>query len=254
MSNISDRVAIVTGASSGIGKATAIALARAGCKVVLAARRVERLETLKKQIVNDGGKALVVECDIAKRDDVKKLINATLDTFGTIDILINNAGVMPVSPIELDRYQDWDNMVDINIKGLLYGIGLSLPTMIEKGRGHIINVSSVAGRNVFPGNTVYCATKHAVHVISDGLRAELAQHDPPRKGIRVTTIAPGVVDTELPDSTTNEDKKEEIKSYYDSVKDPLTSEDIANSILYAVQSPPHVNVNEILIRPIAQTR
>ncbi|MGI9013163.1 MAG: SDR family oxidoreductase [Phycisphaerales bacterium] len=253
---LKDKIAIVTGASSGIGEATARTLAAHGAKVALAARRLDRLQSLEREINDAGsGSAIAVETDVRNRDHLKRFIEQMREAFGDhVDILINNAGVMPVSPIEAGRTDDWDRMIDVNIKGALYAIDAVLPGMIERSHGHIVNVSSVAGRNIFPGNVVYCATKHALHVISEGLRAELAQADPPRAGIRITTISPGIVDTELPDSTTDEERREQIRQYYQSVETPLTSEDIARSILFALQSPPHVNVNEILLRPLAQAR
>lgn len=251
---LADQVAIVTGASSGIGEATAIALAARGAKVVLCARREGRLKALKERIEAAGGTAMDLYCDVRDRHRVQAVVDAAVMTWGRVDVLINNAGVMPVSPIASRRFDDWDRMIDINIKGALYAIGAVLPVMQRQHRGHIVNISSVAGRNVFPGNAVYCATKHALHVISEGLRAELAQATPPEHGIRVTIIAPGVVLTELPESTTDESLRDSIRSWYTSMPGALTSEDIARTILFAVESPAHVNVNEILVRPAAQAR
>jgi NADP-dependent 3-hydroxy acid dehydrogenase YdfG len=255
MSTLSDKVAIITGASSGIGQAAAVELARQNAKIVLAARRSDRLEALTKQIVEAGGHALPVVCDVAQRSQVKAVIDRTVETFGRIDILINNAGVMPLAPMAKCRMDDWDYQIDINIKGLLYGIGYALPHMLEQKSGHIINVSSVAGRIIFPGAAVYCGTKHAVHAITDGLRSELAERSrEDGSQIRVTVIAPGVVTTELADSILDEETREGAKAYYGSMPGPLTSEDIAASILYALTAPPHVDVSEILIRPTAQVR
>ena len=255
MSVLADTVAIITGASSGIGEAAALALAGRGSRVILAARRAVRLADLEKRIVKEGGHALAQHCDVAVRSDVQAVINRAVDTFGRIDVLINNAGIMANAPLSLCRVGDWDAMIDINIKGLLYGIGCALPIMLRQKSGHIINVSSVAGRKVFPGGVVYCATKHAVHAISEGLRYELAE----RSGedgntIRVTTIAPGVVDTELPDSIREETTRAGFKGYVQSLRDPLTSQDIANAILFALESPVHVGINEVLVRPTAQIR
>jgi len=246
MSVLSDSVAIVTGASSGIGHATAIELARHNVRVVCGARRSDRLNDLTKRIVAEGGHALAVECDVSKRADVDRMVKAAIDTFGRVDSIINNAGVMPLSPIERCRVEDWDTMIDINIKGVLYGVAAVLPKMLEQGHGHIVNVSSVAGRRVFPMGTVYCGTKHAVHAISEGLRAELAE-----KNIRVSIIAPGLVTTELQAGIPSEELRERIHERMENIE-PLTSEDIARSIVYAMQAPPHVSVNEILIRPTRQ--
>jgi NADP-dependent 3-hydroxy acid dehydrogenase YdfG len=255
MSVLADKVAIITGASSGIGQATAIALAERNCKVVLAARREDRLAQIKQQVVSAGGHALAVPCNVAERDQVQQMVQRAIDTFGRIDILINNAGVMPLAPMAKCRMDDWDYQIDINIKGLLYCTGYALPAMLEQKSGHIVNVSSVAGRVVFPGAAVYCGTKHAVHAISDGLRSEMAERSrEDGNQIRVTIIAPGVVTTELPDSILDEETREGAKKYYGAIPGPLTSEDIAASILYAVQAPPHVDVSEILIRPTAQVR
>ncbi|MCA9297095.1 MAG: SDR family oxidoreductase [Phycisphaerales bacterium] len=249
------RTIIITGASSGIGEATAIRFAQDGAQVVLAARRTDRLADLQRRIEAAGGAALAVTCDVAQRDDVEALARTTIDRFGRIDVLINNAGIMPLAPMVKGRYSDWDDCIDINIKGVLYGIAAVLPTMRAQKTGHIINVSSVAGRKTFPGATVYCATKHAVHTISEGLREELATlgYDDGNR-IRVTTIAPGVVTTELPASIRDDETREGASAYYARIPGPLQSEDIAEAIAYAVNAPDHVGVNEILIRPTAQMR
>jgi len=254
MPDLANHVAIVTGASSGIGEATAVSLADAGATVVAAARREERLNGLVKRIEESGGRAVAHRCDVTDREQVQQVADAATSQFGRIDILINNAGVMPVSAIAERRYDDWDRMLDVNVKGALYAIGAVLPTMLEQRSGHIVNVSSVAGRHIFPGNVVYCATKHALHVISEGLRSELASADPPQKKIRVTTIAPGIVITELPESSTTEAGRSQIREYYQSLEHPLLSEDIARAIRFAVESPEHVNVNEIVVRPTEQVR
>lgn len=246
MGVLSDKVAIVTGASSGIGEATAVELGRHNVKVVVAARRSERLKELVGRIKEAGGYALACECDVTDRSQVERMVQAARDTFGGVDTIINNAGVMPLSMMEECRVEDWDSMIDVNIKGLLYGVGAVLPEMVKRGSGHIINISSIAGRRVFPAGAVYCGTKHAVHAISEGLRAELAE-----KNIRVTIIAPGIVDTELQDHIPNDDVQKNIRERT-AAMDPLTSDDIAKAILYAMQAPSHVCVNEILIRPTRQ--
>jgi NADP-dependent 3-hydroxy acid dehydrogenase YdfG len=254
MHDLSNKAALVTGASSGIGEATAVALAERGVRIALAARREDRLGELVSLIEREGGRAIAIRCDVSDRVQVQRAVEKAAGVFGAIDILINNAGVMPVSPIAAGRFADWDRMIDVNIRGVLHGIGAVLPMMLERRTGHIVNVSSVAGRFVFPGNAVYCGTKHMVHAISEGLRSELAQMDPPQTGIRVTVIAPGVVHTELPDSTTDEAARVKVREYYDTMEGALQSEDIAAAILYALQAPRHVNVNELLLRPTAQVR
>lgn len=243
---MSDSVAIITGASSGIGEATARALASKGYAVALAARRVERLEALKGEIEAAGGKAIAVATDVAKRSDVEALAKATLDAYGRIDVLVNNAGLMPLSFMKNLHVDEWDRMIDVNIKGVLYGIAAVLPTMMAQQGGHIINVSSVAGRRLFPSGAVYCGTKFAVTAISEGLRAELA----PSMGIRCTVIEPGVVRTELTSTITDED----VKPFSEAIQKmtALESEDIANAIVYAATQPQHVNVSEILVLPTQQ--
>lgn len=254
MTGINGKVVVITGASSGIGEAAATALAADGAKVVLGARRQDRLDALVGQITDAGGQAVAVACDVADRAQVKALIDAATEHFGRIDVLINNAGIMPLAPIAACRMDDWDDCIDVNIKGLLYGIGYVLPIMQQQKTGQIINVSSVAGRKLFPGAAVYCGTKHAVHAISEGLRNELAvQGEKDGSRIRVTVIAPGAVLTELHHSIRDEKTREASTEFYENLPGVLTSEDIAASIVYAVGAPEHVNVNEILIRPTSQT-
>jgi len=245
MSILSNKVAIVTGASSGIGEAIAIELAKRHVSVVCAARRIDRLDKLTSKIKEAGGHALSVECDVTDREQVSKLTDVTLQTFKKIDILINNAGVMPLSYLAKGRVEEWEQMVNVNINGVLYGIWAVLPHMLETGGGHIVNISSIAGRKVVPGGAVYCGTKHFVHALSEGLRMELTE-----KNIRVTTIAPGYVETELQDAIKDEDVLERF-SAYDNIK-PLSSDDIAASTIHALEAPDHVSINEILIRPTMQ--
>ncbi len=255
MSMLSDKVAIVTGASSGIGEATALELARRNAKVVLAARRTDRVEALARKVVDRQGHALPVTCDVTDRGQVEAMVATTLETFGRIDVLINNAGTMPLSPMAKCRFEDWDRTIDVNLKGALYAIGGVLPSMLETGAGHIVNVSSVAGRRVFPSAAVYCGTKFALHAISDALRMELAERAATDGNtIRVTIIAPGVVDTELRDSIADEETRKAVEPYYKSIREELHSEDIAAAILAALEAPPHVGINEILIRPASQVR
>ena len=245
--SLKDKVAIITGASSGIGEATARRLAESGARVVLAARRVERLEALAADIERRDGAALVAPTDVTDERSVQRLARTALDAFGRIDILINNAGIMPLSPISKLKVEEWDRMIDVNIKGVLYCIAATLPTMLEQGSGHIINLSSVAGRRSFPSGTVYSATKFAVRAISQGLRLELS----PIEGIRVTDIEPGVVATELTHHITDKETADRFQEMW-AEKTPLESIDIAETILFVLSRPDHVNVNEILVRPTDQ--
>ena len=244
---LKDKVAIVTGASSGIGEATAQRLAASGARVVLAARRVERLETLAARIGDHDGTALVVPTDVTDFHSALRLGRTAADTFGRIDILVNNAGIMPLSPITKLQVDEWDRMIDVNIKGVLHCIAAVLPTMLDQGSGHIINVSSVAGRRPFPSGTIYSATKFAVRAISQGLRLELS----PTEKIRVTDIEPGVVATELMDHITDHETADRFKTNW-SDKRSLDPSDIAETILFVASQPDHVNVNEILVRPTDQ--
>ena len=252
MKNVSDmikgQVAVVTGASSGIGYATALALAKAGAKVVAGARRKERLEGLQKEIEKAGGECIAVSCDVTKRSDCENLIGAAIKKWNKIDILVNNAGLMPLSFVKNLKIDEWDRMVDVNIKGVLYCTAAVIPHLLGQKSGHIVNISSIAGRVVFPAGSVYCATKYAVRAFSEGLRQELST----RNNIRVTTIEPGVVATELTNTITDKSLEGFVKSAKE--MQALKAEDIANSIIFALESPPHMNVNEITIRPTTQER
>jgi NADP-dependent 3-hydroxy acid dehydrogenase YdfG len=245
---IKDKVVIITGASSGIGYATALKLSKAGAKIAIGARRVEKLEELAKQITDNGGEVFYQKLDVTKREECENFAKAVLQKWNSIDILVNNAGLMPLSFFKSLKFDEWDRMVDVNIKGVLYTTGAVITHMKEKKSGHIVNLSSVAGRIVFPAGSVYCATKHAVAAFSEGLRQEFSV----RSNIRVTSIEPGVVATELNDTITDES----LKGFVENTKkmEALQADDIANAILYAVDSPNHVNVNEILIRPTTQER
>jgi len=245
---IKDKVAIITGASSGIGYATALALSKAGAKVAIGARRTDRLEELAKKISADGGEVFYQKLDVTQRSDCENFAKAVLDKWGSIDILVNNAGLMPLSLFKSLKVDEWDRMIDVNIKGVLYCTASVILHMKEKKSGHIVNLSSVAGRTVFPTGTVYCATKFAIAAFSEGLRQEFSA----RSNIRVTSIEPGVVSTELTDTITDES----LKGFVENAKkmEALQAKDIANAILYAVESPSHVNVNEVLIRPTTQER
>lgn len=245
--DLSQATAIVTGASSGIGHATAKLLAADGARVVLAARREERLATLSDEIEAAGGEALAVATDVTKPADWEALVARTTEAFGAPDILVNNAGLMPLSTIDKLKTDEWERMVDVNLKGVLHGVAAVLPSMTERRGGHIVNVSSVAGRRLFPGGAVYCATKFAVRAFSEGLRSELG----PKYGIRVTSIEPGAVSTELADTITDEDLLARIGKMFESLT-PLESRDIAEAIRYAVAQPDSVNVEELLVMPTSQ--
>lgn len=245
---IKDKVAIVTGASSGIGYATALALSKAGAKVALGARRTDRLEKLKEEITKNGGEAFFKKLDVTKKSECDSFVDATIKNFGAVDILVNNAGLVTLGFLKNLKVDEWDQMIDVNIKGVLYCTTSVIPHMMEKKSGHIVNMSSVAGRIVFPSGSVYCATKHAVTAFSEGLRLELS----PRSNIRVTCIEPGTVATEAGKTITDES----LQSVIENIKktNPLNAEDIANAILFAVEAPNNVNVNEMLIRPTTQEK
>jgi NADP-dependent 3-hydroxy acid dehydrogenase YdfG len=245
---LKNKVAIITGASSGIGYAASLTLSKAGIRVAVGARRTERLQELEKQIIKNNGEILVQKTDVTRKSDCDLLVNTIVEKWGKVDILINNAGLMPLSYFKNGKVEEWEQMIDVNIKGVLYCTSAVVPYMLEKKSGHIINISSVAGRIVFVGGSVYCATKHAISALSEGLRKELS----PTYNIRVTCIEPGAVETELLESITDES----MTAFIEATKnmETLRSDDIANAILYAVQAPEHVNVNEILIRPTAQER
>jgi NADP-dependent 3-hydroxy acid dehydrogenase YdfG len=207
--NIEGKVVVITGASSGLGEATARLLSAEGASVVLGARRVERIQYLASELTGSGGKALAVATDVTDSDQVKKLVEAAVQTYGRIDVMLNNAGLMPHSPLERLKVEDWDRMIDVIIKGVLYGIAAALPYMKEQKTGHIINISSVAGHKVGPGGAVYSATKTAVRVLSEGLRHEVKPYN-----IRTTVISPGAVATELPASATEPDVAENLHKFY----------------------------------------
>lgn len=245
---LTGKVAIVTGASSGIGEAAAIALAAAGAKVAIAARRADRLDTLAQRIQAAGGEALAIVADVADESQVQTMVQQTQERWGQVDILINNAGVMLLGNIDGANTEDWRRMININVLGLMYATHAVLPLMKAQGSGHIVNISSVAGRVANAGTGVYNASKWAVNAFSESLRKEVYTNH-----IRVTIIEPGLVDTELPTHVTDPAAKERTAAFYGSLKN-LASEDIANAILYAVLQPHHVNVNEILIRPTEQER
>ena len=243
MENIKDKVIVITGASSGIGAAAARKLAGLGAKVVLAARREDQLKAIAAET---GDNAIYVTTDVSKRTDLDNLIQLAINKFGHVDVLWNNAGIMPISFFEEGLVDEWDRMIDINIKGVLYGINAILPHMLQRGQGHILATSSVGGIKTSPGIGVYSGTKFAVKAIMETLREEVAQT------IKVTTIFPGATQSELGHDITSP----KIKALYGNLKNmPKMNEDaIADAVIYAISQPGNVSVNELVIRPVGQTR
>jgi NADP-dependent 3-hydroxy acid dehydrogenase YdfG len=241
--SIEGKVIAITGASSGIGEATAALLAERGAKVVIGARRMDRLEKLKSAITTNGGAVRARAVDVAKRADVQSFIDFAKAEFGRVDVLVNNAGVMPLSPMAELKTDEWDRMIDVNIRGVLNGIAAVLPGMKAQGSGQIINVASVGAHVVVPTGAVYCATKYAVWAISDGLRQE-------NPDLRVTTISPGVVATELGNDISDPGTKSFLTELR---KAALTPDAIARAIAYAVEQPDDVAVNEVIVRPTGGT-
>jgi len=243
--NIEDKVVVITGASSGIGEATAIMLAERGAKVVLGARGVNRLEALARRIEATGGEVTYAQTDVRRREDLTSLVKLALDRYDQLDVLISNAGIMPVSPLDDLRVEDWENMIDINIKGVLYGIAAALPAFRKQGFGHFVNTASTAGHKTVPNQSVYSATKFAVRAISEGLRMEAGEK------LRVTIISPGFVNTNFAEGVTNPEVKTQLENARD--KFALPPEAIARAIVFAIEQPSDVDVNEIIVRPTAQT-
>jgi clavulanate-9-aldehyde reducatase len=243
------KVAAVTGASSGIGAATAVALAAEGCAVALGARREERCQELAKRIESDGGRAIAMRADVADESSARAFVEGANEQLGGLDILVNNAGVMLLGPVEGADTEEWRQMVDVNVLGLLYCTHAALPIMREGGGGHVVNLSSVAGRSANAGSAVYNLTKFGVGAFSEALRQEVLYSN-----IRVTIVEPGFVETELQAHNKNPVVQEAIEKNREQIGQVLKAEDIARSILYAVSEPDYVAVNEVLIRPAKQVR
>lgn len=243
MDGIAGKVVALTGASSGIGEATARLLASQGAKVVLGARRTDRLDTVAGAIRAAGGEAEAVALDVTDRAQVEAFVARARERFGRVDVLVNNAGLMPLSPLDQCKVEEWDRMIDVNIKGVLYGIATVLPLFREQGSGHVINVSSVAGHRVGPNTAVYSATKYAVRAISEGLRQEAGDR------LRVTIVSPGAVESELAETISDPEIRQRMVDYR---KIAIPAEAVARAISYAMAQPADVDVNEILIRPTAQ--
>ena len=243
--NIENKVVVITGASSGMGEATARGLAAQGAKVVLGARRIDRLEALVKEIEAAGGSAIAVATDVTKLADVQNLVDTAKKTFGRVDVIFNNAGLMPLSPLESLRIDEWEQMIDVNMKGTLYGIAAALPYMKEQKSGQVINVSSVYGHKTVGTGAVYCATKHAVRSLSEGFRQEVKDYN-----IRVTVISPGAVKTELTSHITEPGLAEDVTKVVGDIGVPAST--MANMVAFAISQPEDVDVNEILFRPTIQ--
>jgi len=241
---IQGKVVVITGASSGLGEATARHLASLGAQVVLGARRLERMEAIVKDIKAAGGQAVAHAIDVTRREDLVALVETAVEAFGRVDVMINNAGLMAISPISERRIDEWDRMIDINIKGVLYGVAAALPLFEAQGVGHFINISSVAGIKVFsPGGSVYSGTKYAVRAISEGLRHEVGGK------IRTTTIEPGAVDSELKLGSGHAPSAKAVSDFY---QQAIPASSVARAIAYAIEQPADVDINEIVLRPTAQ--
>lgn len=243
--NIAGKTIAITGASSGMGAAAARHLAAKGANVVLGARRADRINALAAEITDAGGKATSVATDVTRQHDLRRLVDTAVEIYGRIDVLINNAGIMPLSPLERLRVDEWDQMIDVNLKGVLYGIAAALPHMKAQKSGHIINLASVAGHKLFGGSAVYSATKFAVRAVSEGLRQEMAPYN-----IRTTIISPGAVKTELLEHISEKDVQKANQDYVRQVGVPADT--FARMVAFAISEPEDVAINEILFRPAAQ--
>jgi NADP-dependent 3-hydroxy acid dehydrogenase YdfG len=237
---IEGKVVAITGASSGIGEATAQLLAERGAKLVLGARRADRLEALAARL----GDAAFLPIDVRRREDLAAFVAVAVERFGRLDVLVNNAGIGPISPLDALRVEDWENMIDINLKGVLYGIAAALPVFREQGSGHFVNTSSTAAHRIVPNMAVYAATKTAVNVVSEGLRQEAGPD------LRVTVITPGFVGTEFAQSITDPEIRAQIDERGSGMAIP--PEALARAIAFAIEQPPEVDVGEIIVRPTAQ--
>lgn len=241
---IAGKVVFITGGSSGLGEATARYLAERGAKLVIAARRMDKLAKIGAEITAAGGRVLPLELDVTKAKAVKEAVTTAVEHYGRLDVVVNNAGLMAIAPMKQARIAEWDKMIDVNIKGMLYGVAAALPIFEKQKSGHFINISSIAGIKVFaPGGTVYSGTKYAVRAISDGLRQEVGAH------IRVTTLEPGAVDSELKYGSKDKASREFVLDFYQAA---IPAETVARAIAYAMEQPANVDINEIALRPTAQ--
>lgn len=244
MSGIKDKVIVITGASCGIGEAVALLLVERGAKIVLGARGADRLEALVARIVKKGGEAVYVSTDVKRREDLSSLVTLACERYGKLDVFISNAGIMPISPLDDLRVEDWEAMIDINMKGVLYGIAAALPVFRKQGFGHFVNTASIAGHKTVPNQSVYSATKFAVRAISEGLRQEAGDQ------LRVTIISPGIVRTNFTEGVTNTEMKDRLAAIRDELAMPPNA--ITRAIAFAIEQPTDIDVNEIVIRPTAQ--
>jgi NADP-dependent 3-hydroxy acid dehydrogenase YdfG len=241
--HIAGKVVVITGASSGLGEATARHLASLGARLVLGARRQDRLEALAADIRAAGGQAEFAVTDVTRKQDVAALVQVALDRFGQLDVMINNAGLMAVAPMKELKVDEWDSMIDINVKGVLYGIAAALPVFQRQDSGHFINIASVAGLKVFGNATVYSATKFAVRTISEGLRGEVGGK------IRSTIISPGAVDSELKHGSSHAESASAVVDFYQMA---IPADTVARAVAFAITQPADVDINEIVLRPTAQ--
>ncbi|MCW3792435.1 SDR family oxidoreductase [Paenibacillus sp. LS1] len=242
MSNVKGKVVVITGASSGIGESTARLLAQHGAHVVIGARRMERLEALASSIRVEGGSVEYHSLDVTRLEEVQTIVDLAQTRYGLVDVILNNAGVMPLSPLESLKVDEWNRMIDVNIRGVLHGIAAGLPVMKKQGFGQFINIASIGAYSVSPTAAVYCATKYAVRAISEGLRQEVGGD------IRVTLVSPGVTESELADTISDKEARDLMKEYR---RISIPASAIAQSILYAISQPAEVDVNEIVVRQTA---
>lgn len=241
MNNSANKVVVITGASSGIGEAIALHLANNAYSLVLVARRQDKINALVDRIIQQGGKAIAVKADVTRQEEVQRAIEAAISAYQRVDVLINNAGFMAIAPLSELKTDEWDKMIDTNLKGVLYGVAAALPVFQRQGSGHFINVASVAGIKVLaPGGVVYSATKFAVRALSEGLRQEAG------KTIRTTLISPGAVESELQFGSSDEESKKFLHEFY---KQAISADAIARSVLFAIEQPGDVDINEIIVRP-----
>ncbi|RQR21430.1 SDR family NAD(P)-dependent oxidoreductase [Burkholderia sp. Bp9143] len=241
-SNIAGKVVVITGASSGLGEASARLLAQQGAKLILGARRLDRLQALASELKLDD--RAVVQTDVTDRAQVQRLVDRAVELHGRVDVMLNNAGLMPSAMLSRLHVDEWDRMIDVNIKGVLYGVAAALPVMQAQKSGHFINVSSVAGHKVGPGGVVYAATKHAVRVISEGLRQEVKPYN-----IRTTIVSPGAVATELTSTITDPDVAARMAATYEKA---IPADSFARVVAFAISQPEDVDINEVLFRPTTQ--
>jgi NADP-dependent 3-hydroxy acid dehydrogenase YdfG len=244
MAGIENKVVAITGASSGIGEATALLLAERGAKVVLGARRLDRLESLATRITSAGGEAATAVTDVRRREDLSNLVELAGERYGRLDVLVNNAGIGPISPLDDLRVEEWEQMIDINLKGVLYGIAAALPVFRRQGFGHFVNTASTAAYRVMPNQSVYAATKTAVRIVSEGLRQEAGEQ------LRVTVVSPGFTQTNFAEDVTNPEVRAQIAQSKDSFAMPPDA--IARAIAFAIEQPPDIDVGEVVVRPTAQ--